>query len=252
MIASLKVLILLSFCGLGFSFKYPRNADQTLWAFRTCERERGGPGKTEKWRNWDLPNNSDTHCYVKCIWQYLGMWNFQFNSIYVDAIATQYMARGRKYPKELANLALPTDGTCKTVYDKSIDFINKEKKNLDFVFFHTEDEYTNWIKTHADLKPIGKKISEFCKGKEGGSEGKCKHACSMYHYRLVDEQNNILPLRELRIYGKHDSEFIHCKRRAANETGCRVGDVLYHCIDKIDKKGFAEVLKRWDDESITY
>nr|ABA12141.1 27 kDa salivary D7-related protein SP10 [Phlebotomus argentipes] len=247
--ALLIVLALQSLCGVGFSWQYPRNADQTLWAFRTCQREVSDQALLPKIYKWELPDNADTHCYVKCVWMNLGSYDFNSKSINVDTIATQYETRGLTVPADLENLKGATDGSCEAVYKKTIDFFLKEKDNLQHAYYGTIPESNKWFAQHPDVKPKRTRISEFCTGKEGGKEGSCKHACSMYYYRLVDEDNLVIPFRKLKMNGTPEEAFDGCRKDASKETGCKVGDVLYDCINALNSDGFQAVLKRWDDET---
>uniref|UniRef100_C6G4F1 D7-related salivary protein A n=1 Tax=Phlebotomus arabicus TaxID=578135 RepID=C6G4F1_9DIPT len=249
--AFLKICLLFSLTGLGYSWQYPRNADQTLWAFRACQREGKNPALVRKWMNWELPDDTETHCYVKCVWTYLGSYNEDRKSIKIDTVKKQYKARGVTIPNGISKIGGPTDGSCTGVYKKTIDFFISQKTNLQKAYYGTIEASNEWYSKNPNVKPKGTKISDFCKAenREGGKEGTCKHACSMYYYRLVDEDNLVIPFRKLNIQGIPGPKIEECRRIASSKSGCKVSDALYSCLNKINSQGFIAALKKLDEES---
>uniref|UniRef100_F6JYF2 26.7 kDa salivary D7-related protein n=1 Tax=Phlebotomus tobbi TaxID=33402 RepID=F6JYF2_9DIPT len=250
--ALILICVLFSLGELGFSWKYPRNADQTLWAFRSCQREGKNPDLVKKWMNWQLPNDPETHCYVKCVWTNLGSYDDKTGSISIGKVREQFSSRNLKVPAEVKKLKGPTNGSCKEVYDKTIAFFKSQKTSLQKAYYGTKEESNKWYSENPETKPKGAKISVFCKDKnrEGGKEGTCKNACSMYYYRLVDEDNLVIPFRKLP--GISESDLKECRDVASKKTGCEVADKLYECIDKANSKAFRDALKKLDDESAVY
>nr|AAX54853.1 27 kDa salivary protein [Phlebotomus ariasi] len=246
---ALLLCVLLSLSGIGYSWKYPRNADQTLWAYRTCQREGKDPALVSKWMNWVLPDDPETHCYVKCVWTNLGSYDDNTGSIMINTVATQFITRGMKVPAEVNNLSGSTSGSCSDIYKKTIGFFKSQKANIQKAYYGTKEESDNWYSKHPNVKPKGTKISDFCKGREGGTEGTCKHACSMYYYRLVDEDNLVIPFRKLKIPGIPGPKIDECRRKASSKTGCKVADALYKCLKAINGKSFENALKKLDEES---
>nr|AGT96464.1 D7-related salivary protein [Phlebotomus orientalis] len=244
--------ILFSLGELGYSWKYPRNADQTLWAFRSCQREGKNPDLVKKWMNWELPNDRETHCYVKCVWTNLGSYDDKYGSIKIDKVKIQFSSRGVHIPAGFRKIGEPTNGFCKDVYDKTIDFFKSQKSNLQKAYYGTKEDSNKWYSENPETKPKGTKISVFCKDKnrEGGTEGTCKHACSMYYYRLVDEDNLVIPFRKLP--GISESDLTECRDAASKKTGCKVADEIYECLHNVNPKGFEDALKKLDDESAVY
>uniref|UniRef100_A0A6B2EJ84 General odorant-binding protein 99b n=1 Tax=Phlebotomus kandelakii TaxID=1109342 RepID=A0A6B2EJ84_9DIPT len=248
----LCVLFSLGEIGIGYSWKYPRNADQTLWAYRTCQREGKNQELVKKWMNWELPNDAETHCYVKCVWINLGSYDNKKGSIKIDKVKKQFSSRNLEIPAGLNEIGGSTSGSCEDVYKKTIAFFKNEKTNLQKAYYGTKEESNNWYSKNPETKPKGVKISAFCKDKnrEGGKEGTCKHACSMYYYRLVDEDNLVIPFRKLP--GISEPDLKECRDAASTKTGCKVADEIYECLDNANSKGFRDALKKLDDESSVY
>nr|ABI20168.1 D7-like protein [Phlebotomus duboscqi] len=246
--AVITSLVLLSLVGLGYSWKYPRNADQTLWAFKTCQREGTNDALVKIWKNWILPNDAETHCYVRCVWIHLGMFNEKENSIRVKRVGEQFTGRGVNVPnmKSLKGSAR----TCKEVYDKTMPFFANNVNDIKTAFYGKKEVSDQWFKDHTDTKPKGIKISSFCKDgdREKGKEGNCQHACSAYYYRLVDEDNEPISFRKLGRVGVSDDEFSKCINKVKGLSGCKVADAMYNCVNDHN----AQALKKLDEESEKY
>nr|BAM69181.1 hypothetical protein [Lutzomyia ayacuchensis] len=243
----LKIATFLCLCELGYSWQYPRNADQTLWAFKTCQREAKDQKFLEKWKKWELPVSDETYCYVKCVWKNLGSYNDADNSIKIEAIAQQFRSRGLNVPASLQKVAGPTSGSCKEVYQKTIKFFLEQKANIQHAYYGTKAESDKWFAAHPETKPKGVKISQFCKGKEKSG---CKHYCSMYYFRLVDEDNLVVPFRKLP--GYPEPKLQECRNKARATTGCKVADVLYECLKRDFPTYLSMILQNYDNESEYY
>nr|AGE83091.1 SP28b [Phlebotomus papatasi] len=248
--AVITSLVFLSLVGLGYSWKYPRNADQTLWAFRTCQRRESDVNLLKKWANWQLPNDDKTHCYVKCVWTHLGLYSKNKMSLRVDKIKKQFSSRGVAIPKDLKSMEGETDGSCKAIYDKTISFFNNNVADLRTAFYGTIEESNKWYAQNPDAKPKGTKISKFCKAenREQG-ESNCKHACSAYYYRLVDEDFEPIYFRLLEIKGFSNKDIDECIKQASGRQGCQRSDALYDCLKNKKSAALEAALQILDDQS---
>nr|AAX55660.1 27 kDa salivary protein [Phlebotomus ariasi] len=245
----LKVAILVSLCEIGYSWKYPRNADQTLWAWRSCQKGNYDPELVKKWMAFEIPDDEVTHCYIKCVWTHLGMYDETSQTIRADRVKQQFKARGLSVPAEISHLEGSTGGSCVTIYKKTRAFLETQMPNYRIAFYGTVEESDKWFANNPETKPKRIKISDFCKGREAGTEGTCKHACSMYYYRLVDEDNLVIPFRKLP--GILDSQLEQCRDQASSETGCKVGDTIYNCLNRINPEGLKKALNTLDEQSLT-
>uniref|UniRef100_F6JYF5 27.0 kDa salivary D7-related protein n=1 Tax=Phlebotomus tobbi TaxID=33402 RepID=F6JYF5_9DIPT len=247
----LKAAILLSLGGIGYSWQYPRNADQTLWAWRSCHKEHSGGDQAllQKWMKFEIPDDKVTHCLVKCIWIHLGMYDAKTKTIRVDKVKQQFEDRKLPVPSEISQLGGPTGGSCEKIYKKTKAFLDTQMANYRIAFYGTYDGSDEWFAKHPETKPKKTRISEFCKGREGGKEGTCKHACSMYYFRLVDEDNLVIPFRKLP--GISESDLKECRDAASKKTGCKVADEIYECLHNVNRKGFEDALKTLDETSLT-
>nr|ABA43051.1 24.5 kDa D7-related salivary protein SP04 [Phlebotomus perniciosus] len=247
----LKVAVLLSLGGTGYSWQYPRNADQTLWAWRSCQKEHIGDDQAllKKWLKFEIPDDKVTHCFIKCTWIHLGMYDEKTKTIRVDKVKQQFEGRKLPVPAEISKLEGPTDGDCEKIYRKTRAFLDAQMKNYRIAFYGTYDGSDAWFAEHPETKPKNTKISEFCKGREGGKEGTCKHACSMYYYLLVDEDNLVIPFRKLP--GISESDLKQCRDAASKKSGCQVADTIYDCLNKINPTGLKTALNTLDEQSLT-
>uniref|UniRef100_F6K8S3 26.76 kDa salivary D7-related protein n=1 Tax=Phlebotomus sergenti TaxID=85759 RepID=F6K8S3_9DIPT len=250
--AVILTFVFLSLVGLGYSWQYPRNADQTLWAFRTCQRRESDASLVLKWYQWQLPNNAATHCYVKCGWIHLGMYNRKDGSIKVDKVKQQFTSRGVEIPGDIDSLSGPTDGSCKTLYDKTIRFFKNNAQSIRFAFYGTTAESNKWFAEHPEVKPKGTKISQFCNAEREKGNKDCKHACSAYYYRLVDEDYKPIYFRKLEIPGISNDKINKCRKEASGQQGCKVSDALYDCLERSNAAGLKAALKILDDPSTKY
>nr|ABI20169.1 D7 related protein [Phlebotomus duboscqi] len=247
--AVITSLVFISLVGVGYSWRYPRNADQTFWAFRTCQRQSEGAKSLREWYRWNLPNDEDTHCYVKCVWLHLGLYNEQNKSLRVDRIMEQFNSRSVAIPGDINTISGPTDGTCKDIYDKTINFFNNNVNDLRTAFYGIKKLSDEWFTQNSNTKPKGTKISDFCNAEnreKGGAD--CQHACSAYYYRLVDEDNEPIHFRNLNILGITDEQFASCVKASKNKQGCKVADTMYNCVEKHN----SQALKILDNQSPTY
>nr|ABI15942.1 27.6 kDa salivary protein [Phlebotomus duboscqi]ABI20181.1 D7-like protein [Phlebotomus duboscqi] len=251
--SAVQYLVLFSILRLGYSWQFPRNADQTYWAFNTCQRETTDAKSVKLWDEWKLPNNNATHCYVKCVFIHLGFYNEQDKSINVDAVKKQFKGRGLASPKNIKSLSGQTDGSCEALYKKTIPFFIQNFENLRKAFYGTREESDKWFAEHPEVKPKRTKVSEFCTPeKERGETNNCRRACSLYYYRFIDEDYQPIYFRKLDIEGITDKQINECRDKATERKGCKVGDALYRCLRLINKKGLLATIARLDHESWKY
>uniref|UniRef100_C6G4F3 D7-related salivary protein C n=1 Tax=Phlebotomus arabicus TaxID=578135 RepID=C6G4F3_9DIPT len=245
----LKIVILISLSEIGYAWQYPRNADQTLWAFRSCQKEKYDQELVNKWKKFELPDHPQTHCFIKCVWTHLGMYDEKAQAIRVDKVTQQFKDLNLKAPAEISKLGGPTNGNCATIYGKTMNFLNSRMTEFRIAFYGTVEGSNKWFSAHPETKPKLTKISAFCKGREGGKEGTCKHACSMYYYRLVDEDNLVIPFRKLS--GFKEADLKKCRDKASSKSGCKVADKIYNCLNTINPDGLKEALRTFDEQSAT-
>nr|ABI20158.1 27 kDa salivary protein [Phlebotomus duboscqi] len=252
--AVISSLVLLSLVGLGYSWQYPLDADQTLWAFKTCQRQNDASNQLHMWSEWKLPNNPATHCYVKCVWIHLGLYNDKDKSIKVEEVGKQFTSRGLEVPGDLNTIAGVTNGSCAAIYMKTIKFFANNVDNLRTAFYGTRKVSNEWYAQNPDVKPKGIKISAFCsaENREQGKEGNCRHACSAYYYRLVDKDYEPINFVNLGIKGISNNKITNCRKKASKAKGCRGSDELYDCLMKHNKAGFEKVLQILDARSERY
>nr|AAL16051.1 D7 salivary protein [Lutzomyia longipalpis] len=243
----LKIFSLLCLCGLGYSWQDVRNADQTLWAYRSCQKNPEDKDHVPQWRKFELPDDEKTHCYVKCVWTRLGAYNENENVFKIDVITKQFNERGLEVPAGLdQELGGSTDGTCKAVYDKSMKFFKSHFMDFRNAYYATYDGSDEWFSKNPDVKPKGTKVSEYCKNKD---DGDCKHSCSMYYYRLIDEDNLVIPFSNLPDYPEDKLE--ECRNEAKSANECK-SSVIYQCLENADKSALDASLNILDEFSGRY
>nr|AFY13224.1 30 kDa salivary protein [Phlebotomus papatasi] len=248
-----QCLVFFSILGIGYSWRFPRNGDQTYWAFNTCQRQTTDIESVKLWDQWLLPNNAATHCYIKCVFIHLGFYNEQEKAINIDAVKKQFKSRGLEIPKDIKSLSGRTDGSCKALYEKTIPFFKNNFQNLRIAFYGTREESDKWFAKHPEVKPKRTRVSEFCTAeKEKGETKNCRRACSLYYYRFVDEDYQPIYFRKLDIAGITDKQINDCRDKAREKKGCKVGDALYRCLRLINKQGLIATMERLDIESWKY
>nr|ANW11464.1 LolD7 [Bichromomyia olmeca] len=245
MIDFIKVFLLFCFCGLGYSWQDVRNADQSLWAFRTCQRRSSNVDLVKKWMAYVLPDDKETHCYVMCAWSLLGAYSEEAKAFNINGITKQFKERGMNVPKEVQIFGGRTDG-CKAVYDKTVKVFKTQLQNFRNAFYGTKESSDEWFKANPNTKPKGTKISTFCEAK---GIGDCIHSCSFYYYRLIDEDNLIIPFSYLP--GYPETKLKECRRQVQDLAGCK-SDALFLCLKNADKAALEASLKQLDDQSKVY
>uniref|UniRef100_J7HHV8 D7 salivary protein n=1 Tax=Nyssomyia intermedia TaxID=182990 RepID=J7HHV8_9DIPT len=240
-----KVLLLFNLCRLGYSWQDVRNADQSLWAYKSCMRDPKDVDLVPKWRKFIFPNDERTQCYVKCLWTRLGAYNQDTKSFNTDRIAKQFASQGLSVPDEINYLQGIAKG-CKAVYDKSMKFFKSQGMAIRTAYYATNESEEKWFNAHPDTKPKGPKISTFCKSK---GDGGCEHSCSFYYFRLIDEDNLIIPFSDLPGYPKSALE--ECRNQVKSTNGCKSSE-LYECLSKADKPALDSALEQLDNWSERY
>uniref|UniRef100_C6G4F4 D7-related salivary protein D n=1 Tax=Phlebotomus arabicus TaxID=578135 RepID=C6G4F4_9DIPT len=246
-----KIVVFLCLSGFVYSFKYPRTAEQSLWAFRACQSEiLPDLNLLKQWNNWDLPDNNKTHCYLKCSLMYLGAYNTKTKTINVNAIKTQFATRDFNIPKDVVKLGGATNGSCKSIYDKIIWFINDYKEQMKRAYWATRQDAGKWYAANKGyVKALNQTASDFCNGFKKDPD--CNLDCRFYYYRWIDEDHLFYKDIKLRVDGIPRDKVKKCKREASKERKCKVARVLYECLGKADKDALDRSLKLLDNLSLS-
>uniref|UniRef100_F6JYE9 25.3 kDa salivary D7-related protein n=1 Tax=Phlebotomus tobbi TaxID=33402 RepID=F6JYE9_9DIPT len=221
-------------CVLGFanSLQFPRNPDQTRWAEKTCLREfsRAPPSLLKKWQELNFPNTNLTHCFVKCVSTYLGVYNETTKSFNVDGIRRQFESQRIPPPQGLETLRRTSKGTCKDIYLMTVDLVKRNKLLFAKAFHAISAETVKWYNENkGSVKAKYQKASEFCKSQSD----ECRVHCRFYYYRLVDEDYQIFN-RNLKINGITNAQLQQCRMKASQAKGCQVAKVLRNCLKEIN------------------
>nr|ABA12150.1 28 kDa salivary D7-related protein SP25 [Phlebotomus argentipes] len=246
------IVAVISFLGLAHSLQFPRNADQTRWALKSCLREARPPRSLgAKWRELTLPKNERTFCFVQCLWTYLGIFDEKTRRFNTSAIETQFISRGSLSPKSLHTLKGQVKGkTCKEVYKFSIDFLKKYKSEFRHVFYLTDQTSLTWYsQNRGKVKGRDEKASSFCQKESNECE---RLHCRFYYYRLVDEDYKIIFFRKILIYGISNRQFNQCREEADKKNGCNVAKAFKECLEKIDNEKVQNAMEAWDYVSQRY
>lgn len=98
--------------------------DNLASAFRTCAIQYGNGNAKEQLRymRMQLEDTEKDHCFAKCLWTTSGQYDAENNIIDVSKVISSLPS----VPEHLIELGLPTDGSCKAVFDKTRTFIQRE------------------------------------------------------------------------------------------------------------------------------
>ncbi|GAB0093698.1 hypothetical protein DMENIID0001_088710 [Sergentomyia squamirostris] len=228
---------------------YPRNPDQMRWAVLTC-LDVHKPNDTvlfESWKNFDLPNDIHTHCFVKCVLMHSRIYPIHWARVNKTAVEDQFKGRGIEVPTGVQDLEKIIAGTCKDIYDEVINVFKNNLEAFKKAFYFYEDDIREWYNQNPDVaRPFGADLREYCKKKNKDDE-KCELDCRFYYYRLVDEDKKIYWGRFLQTPGIKMDEHSKCLFKAKTAKECDVAVTLDQCLREKNQTAWEQMQKNLDE-----